>query len=159
MPDEVIIYSTDFLRYLSLWCLIVVLMVAAPVMVNDVASNMNREQYCTRIGRKIYKIQYFCTMLSVLLVEAVVITFGMAVWETTNAFHFGKVGLASFMYPVKPTLHITYAEVFSLFMAIMVLLKAALDDMFQMLYDVFASDTSTKNVKYHFEVTSGNKAK
>ena len=119
LPDEVIIYSTDFLRYLSLWCLIVVLMVAAPVMVNDVASNMNREQYSTRIGRKIYKIQYFCTMLSVLLVEVVVIAFGMAVWEKTNAFDFGKVGLASFMYPVKPTLHITNAEVFGLFMAIM----------------------------------------
>lgn len=119
LPDEVIIYSTDFLRYLSLWCLIVVLMVAAPVMVNDVAGNMNREQYCTRIGRKIYKIQYFCTMLSVLLVEVVVIAFGMAVWETTNAFDFGNVGLASFMYPVKPTLHITYAEVFGLFMVIM----------------------------------------
>lgn len=122
LPDEVIIYSTDFLRYLSLWCLIVVFMVAAPVMVNDVASNMNREQYCTRIGRKIYKIQYFCTMLSVLLVEVVVIAFGMAVWEKTNAFDFGKVGLASFMYPVKPTLHITYAEVFGLFVAIMGLL-------------------------------------
>lgn len=119
LPDEVIIYSTDFLRYLSLWCLIVVQMVAAPVMVNDVAGNMNREQYCTRIGRKIYKIQYFCTMLSVLLVEVVVIAFGMAVWETTNAFDFGNVGLASFMYPVKPTLHITYAEVFGLFMVIM----------------------------------------
>ena len=119
LPDEVILYSTEFLRYLSLWCLIVVLMVAAPVMVNDVASNMNREQYCTRIGRKIYKIQYFCTMLSVLLVEVVVIAFGMAVWEKTNAFDFGKVGLASFMYPVKPTLHITYAEVFGLFMVIM----------------------------------------
>ena len=119
LPDEVIIYSTEFLRYLSLWCLIVVLMVAAPVMVNDVASNMNREQYSTRIGRKIYKIQYFCTMLSVLLVEVVVIAFGMAVWEKTNAFDFGKVGLASFMYPVKPTLHITNAEVFGLFMAIM----------------------------------------
>ena len=119
LPDEVIIYSTDFLRYLSLWCLIVVLMVAAPVMVNDVASNMNREQYSTRIGRKIYKIQYFCTMLSVLLVEVVVIAFGMAVWEKTNAFDFGKVGLASFMYPVKPTLHITNAEVLGLFMAIM----------------------------------------
>ena len=119
LPDEVIIYSTDFLRYLSLWCLIVVLMVAAPAMVNDVASNMNREQYSTRIGRKIYKIQYFCTMLSVLLVEVVVIAIGMAVWEKTNAFGFGKVGLASFMYPVKPTLHITNAEVFGLFMAIM----------------------------------------
>ena len=91
LPDEVILYSTEFLRYLSLWCLIVVLMVAAPVMVNDVASNMNREQYSTRIGRKIYKIQYFCTMLSVLLVEVVVIAFGMAVWEKTNAFDFGKV--------------------------------------------------------------------
>ena len=129
LPDEVIIYSTDFLRYLSLWCLIVVLMVAAPVMVNDVASNMNMEQYSSRIGRKIYKIQYFCTMLSVLLVEVVVIAFGMAVWETTNAFDFGKVGLASFMYPVKPTLHITYAEVFGLFMVMMGLMGIGVGSM------------------------------
>ena len=99
LPDEVIIYSTDLLRYMSLWCLIVVLMVASPVMVNDVASNMNREQYSSKIGRKIYKIQYFCTIFSVLLVEVVVIAFGMAVWGTTNAMDFGKVGLASFMYP------------------------------------------------------------
>ena len=129
LPDEVIIYSTDLLRYMSLWCLIVVLMVASPVMVNDVASNMNREQYSSKIGRKIYKIQYFCTIFSVLLVEVVVIAFGMAVWGTTNAMDFGKVGLASFMYHIKPTLHITYAEVFGLFMVIMGLMGIGVGSM------------------------------
>ena len=129
LPDEVIIYSTDLLRYMSLWCLIVVLMVASPVMVNDVASNMNRDQYSSKIGRKIYKIQYFCTIFSVLLVEVVVIAFGMAVWGTTNAMDFGKVGLASFMYHIKPTLHITYAEVFGLFMVIMGLMGIGVGSM------------------------------
>ena len=80
-------------------------------------------------GRKIYKIQYFCTIFSVLLVEVVVIAFGMAVWETTNAFDFGKVGLASFMYPIKPTLHITYAEVFGLFMVMMGLMGIGVGSM------------------------------
>lgn len=119
LPEEVIIYSSDFLRYLFLWYLVLVLLLAAPVMVNDAASNINIEQYTTKIGRRIYKKQYFCTIVSILFAEAVVIIFGMNIWKTTNAFDFAKVGIASFLYSVKPTLQIAYGEIFSMFMIIM----------------------------------------
>lgn len=71
-PIEVIIYATDFLIYVSLWCCVCVLLISAPVMVNDVANNMSREQYSSKIGRKIYIIQYLCTMFSILVIEVIV---------------------------------------------------------------------------------------
>lgn len=121
LPDEVIIYTTEFLVYLALWCLIVVLLLAAPVMVNDVASNMNKAQYSSKIGRKIYIKQYFCTVLSALVAESAVIWIGMRVWKVTDTAAFGKAGLASFMYAVEPALQITYEEMFGLFIVIMIL--------------------------------------
>lgn len=119
LPAEVIIYTTEFLVYLTLWCLIVVLLLAAPVMVNDVASNMNKAQYSCKIGRNIYIKQYFCMVLSALLAESSVIGIGMRAWKVTGAAVFGKAGLASFLYTAEPTLQITYNEMIGLFIVIM----------------------------------------
>lgn len=118
LPEEVIIYTTDFLIYLSIWCFITVLLISSPVMVNDVASNMNTEQYTSKIGKKIYRKQYWCTMFSVLLAEAIVIVIGIIVWKTTGTSAFSRVGLNSFMYHMKPTLKIKYSCMFGLFVLI-----------------------------------------
>ena len=122
LPWEVSIYTTDFLMYLSLWCFITVLLISAPVMVNDVASNMNKEQYSSKVGRKIYKVQYWCTIVSVLVTEIIVIVAGMAIWSTTDTFVFSGAGLNSFMSLREPSLNIRYADLFTLFIVIILLL-------------------------------------
>lgn len=122
LPREVFIYTTDFLMYLSLWCFVTVLLISAPVMVNDVASNMNKEQYSSKVGRRIYKVQYWCTIVSVLVTEIIVIAAGMAIWNTTDTFVFSGAGLNSFMYAIEPALDIRYADVFTLFVVIALLL-------------------------------------
>lgn len=122
LPEEVIIYTTDFLIYLSLLCLIIALVVSAPVMVNDVANNVNREQYSSKIGRNIYKVQYRCMIFSVLVSEMIVIVAGMAIWSSTDTFVFSGAGLNSFMGIIEPSLNIRYADVFILFIVIALLL-------------------------------------
>lgn len=122
LPWEVSIYTTDFLMYLSLWCFITVLLISAPVMVNDVASNMKKEQYSSKVGRRIYKVQYWCTVFSVLVTEITVIAAGMAIWSTTDTFVFSGAGLNSFMSLIEPALDIRYADVFTLFIVIALLL-------------------------------------
>lgn len=129
LPYEVIVYTTDFLLYLALWCLIVVLLLSAPVMVNDVASNMNREQYSSKVGRSIYIKQYGCTIVSVLLAELIVIAIGMIAWKTTNTSAFLKTGLDSFMYLMEPTLNMNYGALFVCFIAIMLLLGIGIGSM------------------------------
>ena len=128
-PEEIIIYTTDFLSYVTLWCLAAVLLLSAPVMVNDAASNMKQEQYSSKVGRRIYKVQYGCTMVSVLVAESIVIAAGMAIWSTTDTFVFSGAGLNSFMSFAEPSLHIRYADVFLLFFVIAVLLGIGVGSM------------------------------
>lgn len=121
LPIEVIIYTTDFLVYVSLWCLACVFLISAPVMVNDVASNVSREQYSSRIGRKIYMIQYLCTMFSVLVTEIIVFCAAMLLWKKTGTLIYSGAGLNSFMYSIDAVFNIRYVDVFALFFAIVLL--------------------------------------
>lgn len=121
LPIEVIIYATDFLIYVSLWCCVCVLLISAPVMVNDVANNMSREQYSSKIGRKIYIIQYLCTMFSVLVTEVIVFFAAMLMWKKTGTLIYSGAGLNSFMYSIDAVFNIRYADVFALFFAIVLL--------------------------------------
>ena len=69
LPFEVFVYTSNYLMYLAIWCLVCVFFIAAPVMVNDRENNIVAAQYSSRIGKKAYRMQYACTMFSAFIVS------------------------------------------------------------------------------------------
>ena len=97
LPYEVFVYTGNYMAYLAIWCLVCVFFIAAPVMVNDRENNIVAAQYSSRIGKKIYRIQFVCTMFSAFIVVSFVIAIGMFAWKTTGAFLFAGSDMSSFL--------------------------------------------------------------
>lgn len=122
LPFEVFVYTNNYLVNLMILCLICVFFVAAPVMVDDRENNVVDAQYSSKTGRKTYRIQYICMMLSSVLVVSSVIIVAMLSWRTTGTFIFAKSDLSSFLNTEHLVVSITYEKYIILFIIMIYLL-------------------------------------
>lgn len=122
LPPEVLAYTDNYMVNLAVLCLICVFFVSAPVMVNDRENGITDAQYSCKAGRKIYKLQYACTMLSSFTVVSLVIIIVMSAWKMTGTSVFVKSGLSSFLSTEKYVIPITYEKYIMLFIIMAYLL-------------------------------------
>ena len=122
LPFEIFVYTSNYLVYLAIWCLVCVFFIAAPVMVNDRESNVVAAQYSSRIGKKTYRLQYVCTMFSTFIVVSIIAGIGMMVWKTTGSFLFLKSNMSSFLNTEAFRLSVSYGKYILLFIIIIYLL-------------------------------------
>ena len=122
LPFEVFVYTCNYLMYLAIWCLVCVFFVAAPVMVNDRENNIVAAQYSSRIGKKTYRMQYVCTMVSSFIVVSFIVVIGILTWGTTGAFLFAGSDMSSFLNTEIFAISITYGEYILLFIIMVYLL-------------------------------------
>ena len=123
LPFEVFVYTSNYLMYLAIWCLVCLFFIAAPVMVNDRENNIVAAQYSSRIGKKTYRMQYVCTMFSAFIVVTFIVVIGMLAWGTTGVFLFAESDMSSFLNTEVFVVPITYGK-YVMFFLIMVYLLA-----------------------------------
>lgn len=122
LPLEVMVYTNNYLVNLAILCLLCTFFIAAPVVVNDRENHVVSAQYSSKTGRKTYRIQYICTMLSTLVCVSTVIFMGMLLWKTTGTFIFAASDLSSFLNPENFVVSITYIKYILLFIVVIYLL-------------------------------------
>lgn len=110
LPFEVFVYTNNYLVNLMTLCLICIFFVAAPVMVDDRENNVVDAQYSSKIGRKIYRIQYICMMISSVVVVSFVIIIAMMMWGMTGTYIFVKSDMASFLNTENFSVALTYGK-------------------------------------------------
>jgi hypothetical protein len=119
LPVEVMVYTNNYLVYLTMLCMICVFFVSAPVMVSDRMNNVVAAQYSSRRGKKIYRIQYFGMMLSSVLIVSMVVLIALSAWKTTGAMVFADSNLSSFLNTGNPVLNLTYGNYIGWFVIMM----------------------------------------
>lgn len=122
LPLEVFVYTGNYMVYLAIWCLVCVFFISAPVMVNDRENHIVAAQYTSRIGKKTYRIQYACTMLSAFIVASSIIVIGILAWKTTGAFMFAGSNMSSFLNTEVFVISVTYGKYTVLFIIMVYLL-------------------------------------
>lgn len=129
LPFEVFMYTNNYLVNLMLLCLICVFFVAAPVMVNDRENNVVDAQYSSKTGKKTYRIQYACMMLSSVVVVSFVIIMAILAWKTTGTFMFANSDLSSFLNTENFVISVTYEKYIILFIIMIYLLALGIGSM------------------------------
>ena len=103
LPDEFVFYANRYFVNISVLCMILTLLIAAPVMVNDNGSNIRQGQYSSKTGRKIYRIQYLSMLLSLSVFTAAILIGYFLLWRTTGANDFFHCSIFSFQIMEIPT--------------------------------------------------------
>lgn len=123
LPYEVLAYAGSYLVNLMILCLLCVFFVASPVMVDDRESNVADAQYSSKVGKKIYRVQYICMMVSSFLVVSAAAVAGMLAWSTTGTDVFAESDVSSFLNTEHFVVSITFKE-YIVFFIIMTYLLA-----------------------------------
>lgn len=123
LPYEVLAYAGSYLVNLMILCLLCVFFVASPVMVDDRESNVADAQYSSKVGKKIYRVQYICMMVSSFLVVSAAVVAGMLAWSTTGTDVFAESDVSSFLNTEHFVVSITFKE-YIVFFIIMTYLLA-----------------------------------
>ncbi len=110
MPYEILAYANDYFVSMIIWCLICTFLIATPVMVNDRASDMIANQYSSKVGKKIHRIQCFCMNLSVLIMVSIIVITALFGWKTTGTLQYADSGIASFLNSETPVFLVTYEK-------------------------------------------------
>ncbi len=108
MPFEILAYSNDYFISMIILCLICTFLIAAPVMVNDRANHVTANQYSSKKGRKIHKIQYLCMNISVLITVTIIILAALLIWKTTGTLHYADSVISSFLNDETSVFPLTY---------------------------------------------------
>ncbi|MCM1261334.1 MAG: hypothetical protein NC313_01335 [Butyrivibrio sp.] len=129
LPFEVLAYTNNYLVNLMTLCLICVFFIAAPVMVGDRENNVVDAQHSSKIGKKIYRIQYICMMISSVIVVSLVIIIAMMMWKMTGAYIFAKSDMASFLNTENFAVALSYKKYIVFFIIMTYLLTLGIGSM------------------------------
>lgn len=122
LPFEILAYANDYFVSVIIWCLLCAFLIAAPVMVNDRASHVVANQYSSKKGKKIYRTQYLCMMLSVLVIVSIITLISMLIWKTTGTLQYANSEISSFLNSETSVLPLTYGRFILYFIIIAYLL-------------------------------------
>lgn len=123
LPFEVITYTNNYFTYLAIWCFISVFVLAAPVMVNDRASNVVLAQFSSKKGKRIYRIQYITMLATSFVVVSIIIALGLLAWSKTGTLAFAESNLNSFLNGDIPAVSMTFSDFIKIFIGIIYLLS------------------------------------
>lgn len=123
LPFEVITYTNNYFTCLAIWCFVIVFVLAAPVMVNDRASNVVSAQFSSKIGKRIYGIQYITMSAASFAVVSIMIAIGLIAWSQTGALAFAESNFNSFLNRDIPAVSMTYSDFIKIFIGIIYLLS------------------------------------
>lgn len=123
LPYEVITYTNNYFTYLAIWCFVSVFVLAAPVMVNDRASNVVSAQFSSKRGKSIYRIQYITMLATSFVVVSIIIAIGLIAWSKTGTLAFAESNLNSFLNRDIPAVSMTYSDFIKIFIGIIYLLS------------------------------------
>lgn len=122
LPFEILVYSNNYFVYLIIWCLICAFLFAAPVMVNDRANNVTANQYSSKRGKKLYRTQYMCMVISVIVIVSIIALTALFVWRTTGTLQYANSEIASFLNMETSVIPLTYGRLLLYFIIITYLL-------------------------------------
>ncbi len=110
LPAEVVLYANNYFVYLMIWCLLCTFLIAAPVMVNDRASHVIANQYSSKIGKKLYRTQYLCMEISVMVIVSMIVCAALFVWRTTGTLQYRNSEMTSFLNTETSVVALTYGR-------------------------------------------------
>ncbi|MCM1044673.1 MAG: hypothetical protein NC417_04100 [Candidatus Gastranaerophilales bacterium] len=119
LPFEVFVYTNNYLVNLAVLCLICVFFVAAFVMADDRENHVVDAQYSSKTGKRIYRIQYTCMMISAVIAVSMVVIPAMLLWRSTGNFVFAKSDSSSFLNTENFVVSVTYRK-YILFFLVMI---------------------------------------
>lgn len=122
LPFEILAYSNNYFVYLIICCLICAFLMVAPVMVNDRAENVIANQYSSKSGRKLYKTQYMCMVISVIMIVSIIVLAALLIWRTTGALQYVNSEISSFLNTETSVVPLTYGRLILYFIIITYLL-------------------------------------
>ncbi len=123
LPDEFVLSANRYFVNISVLCTILTLLIAAPVMVNDNGSNIRQEQYSSKTGRKIYRIQYLSMLFSLSAFTAAILFGYFLLWKNTGADAFYHCSIFSFQITEIPIFtNIEYGSYLSVLILLVFLL-------------------------------------
>ena len=96
LPDEFVFYANRYFVNIYVLCMILTLLIVAPVMVNDNGSHVRQGQYSSKTGRKIYRIQYLSMLFSLPVFTAAILSGYLLLWRNTGADDFYHCNIFSF---------------------------------------------------------------
>ena len=118
LPFEILVYSNNYFMYLIILCIICAFPAAALVMVNDRSSNVSAYQYSGKQGRRIYRTQYMCMNISVMIITSIASAAALYMWKTTGAFKFAGSAISSFLNEEVSAVPLTYGRLVVYFVLI-----------------------------------------
>lgn len=122
LPFEILAYTNDYFTAMIIWCLICSFLIAAPVMVNDRANHVIANQYSSKKGKKVHKLQYQCMTLSVLITVSIISLITLLIWNKTGTSPYANSEIASFLNSVTAVFPLTYGGLILCFILIAYLL-------------------------------------
>ena len=96
LPYDFAIATNKYFVNISILCVILTMVISAPVMVADNASCIRQGQYSSKKGRKIYRCQYISMAISLSVFVVAILTGYLLLWLTTGAGDFSNCSIFSF---------------------------------------------------------------